>query len=57
VHALVPFAFKEAQEFLANFRAGRHHVYCNVIGFFTAFTAKVAKDAKGKKKGVARLSL
>jgi hypothetical protein len=27
VHALVPLAFKEAQEFLADFRAGRHRFY------------------------------
>jgi hypothetical protein len=44
------FAFKEAQEFLANFRACRHQLYC--IEYFAADweikgrTAKVAKDAK-----------
>jgi hypothetical protein len=30
VHALMAFAFKEAQEFLANFRAGRHGSILNV---------------------------
>jgi hypothetical protein len=34
MHALVAFAFKEAQEFLANFRAGQHQLYC--IEYFAA---------------------
>jgi hypothetical protein len=50
---LVAFAFKEAQEFLANFRTSRHHyllyrILCSTIGVrpTKGSTAKDAEDAK-----------
>ncbi|MGZ4829175.1 MAG: hypothetical protein ACXV78_05975, partial [Candidatus Angelobacter sp.] len=50
--ALVPFAFKEAQEFLANFRAGRHHLYCNVAGEEQGLTTEGTEDTEEEEIGL-----
>src|SRR5690349_12632644 len=44
MHALVAFAFKEAQEFLANFRAGRHR-----FSIVTKPIPRIYADERGSK--------